>query len=526
MLEDMMSNAGRRVAVIGSGFGGLAIAVRLAARGFDVTVLEQRDRPGGRAYVYQQDGFRFDGGPTVITAPWLIQELFELAGRDPDAAIDLRPLDPFYRIFFPDGSSFDYSGDTERMTEEIRRLSVFPGDPGGYRQLIELSERIFDKGFTELATRPFQHPLDMVRIVPDMLRLQSYRSVYGLVSRYVQDERLRQVLSFHPLLVGGNPLDTTSIYALIQHLERQWGVWFAMGGTGAIVDALVRLLGDLGGVLRTDARVRRIEVDGNRATGVVLDDGERIPADLVVSNADVATTWKDLIPDSAPRGMLGRRLDHMRYSMSLVVIYFGTKRTYRDDPGNRLAHHNIILGPRYEELLRDIFDRKLLATDFSLYLHMPTFTDPSLAPPGCEAFYVLAPVPHLEAAIDWEREGPRYRDAIMDHLERHYLPGLAEAIVTERMIDPRHFHDVLGSHLGSAFSFEPVLTQSAWFRQHNRSDTIPNLYFVGAGTHPGAGVPGVLCSAKIVDAMIGGEMGAQETHPSTSGSALVEGTGA
>jgi phytoene desaturase len=503
MLGYMRQTPGRRVVVIGSGLGGLAAAIRLAARGFDVTVLEQRDRPGGRAYVYDQDGFRFDGGPTVITAPWLFDELFTLAGRDRRDYFNLRPLDPFYRIFFHDGSSFEYTGDPERMLAEIRRTSVFPGDPGGYRQFMELTHDIFDKGFTELATRPFLDPLDMARIVPDMLRLQSYRSVYGLVSRYLRDERLRQALSFHPLLVGGNPLDTTSIYTLIQHLEREWGVWFAMGGTGAIIDALVRLLRELGGELRLDSAVERIDVARGRANGVVLAGGDYVPADIVISNADVATTWKQLIPPAVSRGMLTRRLDWMRYSMSLVVIYFGTNRTYRDDPTNRLAHHNIILGPRYEELLRDIFQRKLLAEDFSLYLHMPTLSDPSLAPPGCETFYVLSPVPHLGAAVDWEQEGPRYRDSIVNFLEERYLPGLSEAIVTERMIDPRHFHDVLGSHLGSAFSFEPVLTQSAWFRQHNRADEIDNLYFVGAGTHPGAGVPGVLCSAAIVDALLG-----------------------
>ncbi|HET9660447.1 MAG TPA: phytoene desaturase family protein, partial [Thermomicrobiales bacterium] len=405
-------------------------------------------------------------------------------------------------------ASFDYTGDAERMVEEVRRTSPFPGDPNGYRDLIELTRKIYDKGFTELATKPFQRPIDMVRIAPDMLRLQSYRSVYGLVSRYVRDERLRQVLSFHPLLVGGNPLDTTSIYALIQHLEREWGVWFAMGGTGAIVDAMVRLFKELGGELRLDAQVERIEVTRGHATGLTLAGNERISADIVVSNADVATTWKRLIPPSVDRGILTRRLDRMRYSMSLVVIYFGVNRTYRTDPGNRLAHHNIILGPRYEELLRDVFDRKLLARDFSLYLHIPTLTDSSLAPVGCEAFYVLAPVPHLGANLDWEIEGPRYRDRIISFLEQHYLPGLSKAIVTERMIDPRHFSEVLGSHLGSAFSFEPVLTQSAWFRQHNRADEIDNLYFVGAGTHPGAGVPGVLCSAVIVDALI-----AERLHP-------------
>jgi phytoene desaturase len=308
----MTDTASGRVVVIGSGFGGLAVAVRLAARGFDTTILEQRDRPGGRAYVYEQDGFRFDGGPTVITAPWLIEELFRLAGRDPKDYLDLRPLDPFYRIFFPDRSSFEYTGDPGRMRDEIRRTSAFPDDSQGYNRLAELTHTIFDKGFTELATKPFQHPGEMARIVPDMLRLQSYRSVYGLVSRYVKDERLRQVFSFHPLLVGGNPLDTTSIYTLIQHLEREWGVWFAMGGTGAIVDALATLLGELGGRLRTEAKVRHILVDDGRASAVQLESGEIIPANIVVSNADVTTTWNLLIPRTVSRGIQTRRLDRMR----------------------------------------------------------------------------------------------------------------------------------------------------------------------------------------------------------------------
>ncbi len=500
----MTSLNGQRAIVIGSGFGGLAIGIRLAARGFQVTICEQRDRPGGRAYVYEQNGFRFDGGPTVITAPWLIEELFALAGRNPADYLTLLPLDPFYRIFFHDGDSFEYTGDQARMLAEIRRTSLFPADPAGYLELSELTEKIFAKGFTELADTPFLNPLDMARIMPDMLRLQSYRSVYGLVSRYIQDDKIRQVLSFHPLLVGGNPFDTTSIYALIQHLEREWGVWFALGGTGALIDALVRLFEELGGTLMLNAPVAQISMAGNRASGIELEDGRRIPADVVVSNGDVRNTWEHLVPAQVDRSLMTQRLDALRYSMSLVVIYFGTDRTWRDDPANRLAHHNIILGPRYEELLRDIFDRKLLADDFSLYLHMPTITDPSLAPPGGEAFYVLAPVPHLGGTIDWEAIGPRYRDRIMEFLEERYLPGLQASIVTEHMIDPPHFQDVLGSYLGSAFSFEPILTQSAWFRQHNRANEIENLYFVGAGTHPGAGVPGVLCSAKIADGLIAG----------------------
>jgi len=495
-------NSTRKIVVIGSGFGGLAAAVRLAARGHDVTLVEKRDQPGGRAYVYRQDGFSFDGGPTVITAPWLITELFELAGKRPAEYVTLVPVDPFYRIFFPHGPHFDYSGDAALMDAQIRAFSAFPSDAEGYGAFVAKTERIFAKGFTELATQPFLRVSDMVKIVPDLLRLQSYRTVYGFVSRFVQDNRLRQVLSFHPLLVGGNPFQTTSIYTLIHHLEREWGVWFAMGGTGAVVAALVRLFEELGGTLLLNAEADQILTASGRATGVRLKDGRELAAEIVVCNADVAGAYQRLLPAGERRKYSDRKSARLRYSMSLVVIYFGTNRLYRDEGERALAHHNIILGPRYEGLLDEIFTRKSLADDFSLYLHMPTLTDPSLAPPGCEAFYVLAPVPHLGGQVDWQVAAKPYRDRIMGFLEENYLPELSRYIVTERMIDPRHFRDVLNSYLGSAFSVEPVLTQSAYFRPHNRSEELPNLYFVGAGTHPGAGLPGVLSSARIADDLI------------------------
>ena len=493
-----------RVVIIGSGFGGLATGVRLAAKGHDVTILEQRDRPGGRGYVYKQDGFTFDGGPTVITAPWMIEDLFTLAGRAPRDYVQMVPVAPFYRVFFHDGDVIDYTGDQERMEAAIRRLTGSDADIPGYRRFVAMSERIFDKGFTELADTPFLRFSDMAKVAPALIQLQSYRTVYGLVSRYVQNERLRQVLTFHPLLVGGNPFQTTSIYALIHHLERNWGVWFAMGGTGALIDALVRLFGELGGTLECNVPVATILTEGRRATGVRLTDGREIAADVVVSNADVATTYTRLLKDAPRRWNADWRYARMRYSMSLVVIYFGTDRQYRGTDGPELKHHDIILGPRYKGLLDDIFHRKTLADDFSLYLHCPTLTDPSLAPPGCDAFYVLAPVPHLGGATDWATAARPYRDQIMRFLEERYLPDLSRHIVTERMIDPRHFQDTLGSYLGSAFSVEPILTQSAWFRPHNRSQDVENLYFVGAGTHPGAGIPGVLSSAAIADDLISG----------------------
>jgi phytoene desaturase len=490
-----------RVIVIGSGFGGLAAAIRLQTQGHDVTILEKRDKPGGRAYVYEQDGFKFDGGPTVITAPFMIDDLFRNAGRRTEEYVKLVPVDPFYRIFFDDGTHFNYTGDTQEMVAQIERLA--PDDVEGYRTFVRRTEKIFDKGFTDLADQAFSRPWDMIKIIPDMVKLQSYRTVYGFVGQHVRNEKLRQVLSFHPLLVGGNPFQTTSIYTLIHFLERKWGVWFALGGTGALVQALVRLFEELGGTLKLDTDVAEILVAGRRTTGVRLRDGTDLRADAVVSNGEVAWTYQNLLPAAYRRRYTDRRLARMRYSMSLVVIYFGTDRQYRGTDGPELAHHDIILGKRYGPLLHDIFTRKHLADDFSLYLHMPTITDPSLAPPGCDAFYVLSPVPHLGSGTDWRAAAQPYRDAIMRFLEERYLPGLSKHLVTEHMITPLHFRDTLNSYLGSAFSVEPILTQSAYFRPHNRSEELDNLYFVGAGTHPGAGMPGVLSSAKIVGDMLG-----------------------
>ena len=488
-----------RITIIGAGFGGLAAALRLQAQGHRVTLLEQRDQPGGRAAVYQQDGFTFDAGPTILTAPWLIDDLFAAAGRRTADYVRLVPLDPYYNIRFEDGSVFRYAGGLDRLLDEIIRFN--PADVDGYLRFAALAERILTAGLA-LIDRPFTRLPDMLRVAPDLVRLQAYRSVAGLVARYLKDERLRQVFSFHPLLIGGNPFQATAIYALIHPLEQQGGIWFAMGGTGALVRGLARCFAELGGELRLNAPVREIEIDPatRRATGVLLADGERVPADAVVSNADVATTYLSLIPARHRRRWTDRRIRALRYSMSLVVIYFGTDRRYE-----HMAHHEILMGPRYRGLLDDIFIRKRLAHDFSLYLHRPTATDPSLAPAGCDAWYVLSPVPHLGADVDWSTAAGPYRDAIIGYLEDRYLPDLSRHIVTERMVDPRHFRDALGSHLGSAFSVEPVLTQSAWFRPHNVSEDVPNLFFAGAGTHPGAGLPGVLCSAKIADALISAE---------------------
>jgi phytoene desaturase len=444
---------------------------------------------------FRENGFVFDAGPTVITAPFLFEELWKLAGRSLSDDVDLRPVAPFYRIRFADGTPFDYSGNADVMRDEVARLSL--DDVEGYERFVQMSERIFDVGFERLSHVPFGSWLDMARIAPEMVRLESYRTVYGLVSKFVRDERLRQVLSFHPLLVGGNPFTTTSIYSLIPYLERKWGVFFPMGGTAALVRGLVGLVEGLGGRIRYGATVDEIVVEGGAVCGVRLESGERVEGDIVVSNADSAYTYRHLLKSHRRRRWTDEKLDRARYSMSLFVWYFGTSRKYDD-----VAHHTILLGPRYEELLRDIFERKVLADDFSLYLHRPTATDPSLAPAGCDAFYVLSPVPHLSSAVDWSTHAEAYRAKIERHLASTILPGLGDHVVASRTMSPLHFRDELLSERGAGFGLEPVLTQSAYFRPHNESEEVRGLYLVGAGTHPGAGVPGVLSSAKVLDRLV------------------------
>ena len=494
-LATRQTDATPHAVVIGSGFGGLAAAIRLGARGYRVTVLERLVAPGGRASVFRQDGFTFDAGPTIVTAPFLLEELWALCGRSLADDVELVPMDPFYRIRFDDGTVFDYSGDPARMRAEVARLS--PGDVDGYERFMAASEAIFRVGFERLGAVPFTHWTSMARVLPDLAALGSWRSVHGLVAKHVRNEKLRTVLSFHPLLVGGNPFSATSVYALIAFLERRWGVHFAMGGTGALVQGMARLIRGQGGTVRCGAEVRQITVADGRATGVELVNGERIAADVVVSNADSAWTYKHLLAPEHRRRWTDRRIERTRSSMSLFVWYFGTNRRYDD-----VAHHTMLLGPRYRELLRDIFKRHKLASDFSLYLHRPTATDASLAPPGCDAFYVLSPVPHLASGTDWAAEGERYRQAIAAALEATVLPGLQASVVTSRIMTPQDFQDRLLSFRGAAFGMEPLLTQSAWFRPHNRSEEVDGLYLVGAGTHPGAGLPGVLCSAKILDTVV------------------------
>lgn len=483
-----------RAAVIGSGFGGLAAAIRLASAGVRVTVFEARDQPGGRAGVYRMAGYTFDAGPTVITAPHCIEELFAIAGKRMADYVELMPVAPFYRLFWSaDGDSFDYDGDADHMLAQIRARRA--DDADGYLRFVDYARRVFDAGYTELAHTPFLRFSDMIRVAPKLARLRADRSVYATVAKYVQDEHVREALSFHSLLVGGNPYETSSIYTLIHHLERTWGVFFPRGGTGALVAALVKLLGDLGGELRLDAAVRHIRVAEHAGTPChLVTTAARADEvfDLVVSNADLHHTYARLYADEPAAEKQVRKLERMDWSMSLYVLYFGTDVDYRD----RVAHHTVVFGPRYRGLLDDIFHGATLPEDFSLYLHAPHVTDPSLAPPGGGAFYVLSPVPHLgNAPLDWPAIGDAYGDRILEALEQ-LLPDLRRHVVVRRQFTPVDFQHDLGAYLGSAFSVAPTLTQSAYFRPHNKDPRIPGLYIVGAGTHPGAGVPGVINGAK------------------------------
>jgi phytoene desaturase len=488
--------------VIGSGLGGLAAAVRLIARGYQVRVLEALPDLGGRARVFQRGPFVFDAGPTVVTAPYLFDELFECLGKRREDYVEFVPVDPFYRCRFADGTHFDYVGDEERLLAEIRRIS--PNDVDGYRSLVRHAQEIFEVGYVGLADQPFSRLSDMLRILPDLARLSAYRSVHSLVSRYIEDDRLRQVLTFEPLLVGGNPMRVPGIYLLIHWLERKWGVHYAKGGTGAIVAAIAKLIEEHGGTIETGARVESILVQGGRARGVKLESGREIAADIVVSNADPTVVYSRMLDAKHLSWRRGQRALGKRQSMSLFVGYFATKRRYPDT-----RHHTIVLGPRYGELLEDIFERKILAADFSLYLHRPGATDPNMAPPGHDVFYVLSPVPNQRSQIDWEAKAEAYFDSILEHLEREELPGLRESIVEKFSVDPRYFAGDLRSTDGAAFGLEPVLSQSAYFRYHNQCPDVENLYFVGASTHPGAGMPGVLCSAKVLEKVLTQGRGAE-----------------
>jgi phytoene desaturase len=481
--------------VLGAGYGGIASALRLRAKGYNVTLIDRCARIGGRAQVYERDGYKHDAGPTVITAPFLFEELFILFGERFSDHVQLVPVKPWYRFRFNDGSTFDYGGTLEETLAEIGRIKA--EDKEGYLALLAHSKRIYDVGFGELSAVPFHRITTMLRQIPKLLRLRNDQTVWQMVCRHLSSPKLRQAFSIQPLLVGGNPFDTTSIYSLIHYLERAHGVHFAMGGTDAITRALGDLMKRQGITTRLEATVERIIVEKGTAKGVVLEGGEELTADIIVSNADPTHLYGKMIQPSARQLSARLKLAGAQYSMGLFVLYFGTTRHYPD-----VAHHTIWLGPRYEELLKDIFHRKILPGDFSLYLHRPTATDPSFAPEGCDSFYVLCPVPNLQSGIDWATEGPRLRDRIVQALEETMLPGLSSTITADFFKTPEDFkNDYLSTH-GAGFSIAPVFRQSAWFRFHNKAEGVRNLYLTGAGTHPGAGLPGVLCTAKVVDSMI------------------------
>ncbi|WP_421694661.1 phytoene desaturase [Aestuariivirga sp.] len=481
--------------IVGSGLGGLAAAIRLGARGYRVTVFEALEQPGGRASVFKQDGFTFDAGPTIITAPFILDELWALAGARFADDVTLKPLNPFYDIRFDDGSVMSCCADPDRMRDEVRRIA--PEDVAGYERFMAESEAIYRIGFEQLGHVPFGSPLDMVKIAPDLLRLGAWRSVHAHVAARVKNPKIRMALSFHPLFIGGNPFKVTAIYSMIAYLERQYGVHCAMGGTGAVVNAMAGLIRRQGGRIELNSGVDEIICSGNRASGVRLSSGRVVPAKIVISNAETAHTYTRLLRNAPRKRWSDAKLKRARYSMSLFVWYFGVNRQYPD-----VRHHTIMMGPRYRELLHDIFEKKQLAEDFSLYLHRPTASDPSLAPAGADSFYVLSPVPHQDSGIDWTTRAGPYRDAIAAHLDATVLPGFRKHIVTEKIITPMDFESRLNSFKGAAFGLEPVLLQSAWFRPNNKAEDIENLFLVGAGTHPGAGIPGVISSARILDTVV------------------------
>ena len=483
------------VIVIGAGFGGIAAALRLRAKGYQVTVIDRCEKLGGRAQVFERNGFKHDAGPTVITAPFLFDELFELFNEKFSDYVNLVPLKPWYRFYFHDKSTFDYGGTLDETLAEIARVE--PKDCAGYIKLLAHSKRIFDIAFTQLSHKPFHQFTTMLRLVPKLIALRSYETVWQLVSRHLTNAKLRQAFSIQPLLVGGNPFDTTSIYGLIHYLERAYGVHFAMGGTGAIVKALGDLMQRQNIQIKLNTTIASIDVKTGVAKGVVLTDDTYISADLIVSNADPAHLYSTMIATKAQANSTKLKLATAKFSMGLYVLYFGTTCTYPN-----VAHHTIWMGKRYRELLDDIFNEKILPKDFSLYLHRPTATDLSFAPTGCDSFYVLCPVPNLKGNVDWSIEGPKLQQRIIEALDKTILPNLKSHIVEDFYMTPENFkHDYL-SAFGAGFSIAPIFSQSAWFRFHNKSEKIKNLYLVGAGTHPGAGLPGVLCSAKVIDSML------------------------
>ncbi len=483
----------KKIIIVGSGFGGLASALRLRAKGFEVTLVEKHSDLGGRARVFKKGSFTYDGGPTVITAPYLFEELFSLFNKKISNYVEIVPLDLWYRFVFSDGQTFDYSGDEKSMEREVKKFSDI--DFRGYKDLVNFTEKIFNKGFTDLSDKPFNNLTFMLKQIPSLLSLKSYKSVYKLVSNYITNEKLRRVFSMHPLLVGGNPFTTTSIYTLILFLEKKWGIHYSMGGTGNVVKALEKLMGEENIKIIKDAEVTEIISKDNKVSGVELNNSEIIKCDYIVCNSDPPNVYQNLIKSKKNYNFFFKqKMKRMDYSMGLFVYYFGSKKQYKD-----VAHHTIYFGNSYEKHLNKIFEKKILSEDISYYLHRPSATDPNMAPSGQDAFYVLVPVPNNLSNINWSNEGEKFKNLILEKMDRSVLPGIKENVVSDFYLTPDYFEKDLATLHGSGFSIQPKFSQSAYFRFHNQSEVFENLYFVGAGTHPGAGMPGVLSSAKVLD---------------------------
>ena len=485
----------KKILVIGSGFGGLASALRMRAKGYEVTLVEKHKDLGGRARVFRKDEFVFDGGPTVITAPYLFEDLFNLFNKKISDYVNIVPLDLWYRFVFDDGLVFDYSGNQEKMKNQIRKLSE--KDVEGFNELVNFTEKIFNKGFTDLSDKSFNNLGFMIKQVPSLLKLKSYQSVYQLVSSYISNEKLRRAFSMHPLLVGGNPFTTTSIYTLILYLEKKWGIHYAMGGTGKVVEALEKLMTEEKIKIQKSAEVTEIIVENKKVKGVVINNQQQINCDYIICNSDPPNVYRNLIKKKDYGFLFKQKMKRMNYSMGLFVYYFGSKKQYKD-----VAHHTIFFGKSYEEHLKKIFDDKILSDDISYYLHRPSATDPSMAPKGQDAFYVLVPVPNNLSGIDWIKKGEDFKKLVLNKMDKTLLPGIKKNVISDFFLTPDYFETELNTLHGSGFSIQPKFTQSAYFRFHNKSEVYKDLYFVGAGTHPGAGMPGVLSSAKVLDKLL------------------------
>ncbi len=488
--------AGRTACVIGAGFGGMALAMRLQSAGIATTVIEARDKPGGRAYFWEKEGFTFDAGPTVITDPPCLEELWQLTGHHIAEDVELMKVMPFYRLNWPDGTNFDYSNDEAALNAEIAKLE--PEDVAGYQQFLEYSAGVFEEGYVKLGHKPFLDFKSMLKAAPALVRKQAWRSVYSMVSSYIKNEKIREALSFHTLLVGGSPMKTSSIYALIHKLEKDGGVWWARGGTNRLIAGMIRHFERLGGTMIVGDAVKQVHTLGKRATEVETESGFKQRFDAVASNADIMHSYKDLLSESARGKKYAKSLSRKSFSPSLFVVHFGLEGAW---PG--IPHHMILFGPRYKGLVDDIYKHGVLPEDFSIYLHHPTVTDPSMAPKGKSTFYALVPVAHMgKMPVNWDEVGPQLEKAILDEVGRRLIPDIHDRIVTKFSYAPKDFAQDLNAHMGSAFSLEPVLWQSAYLRGHNRDDQIENFYLVGAGTHPGAGIPGVVGSAKATAGLV------------------------